>query len=54
VFVRGKDGFLARPVQVVAESSARTSIRAELSADDLIADRGLIALVFELAAADKG
>jgi multidrug efflux pump subunit AcrA (membrane-fusion protein) len=54
VFVRGKDGFVARPVQVVAESSARTSIRAELSADDLIADRGLIALLFELAAADKG
>jgi RND family efflux transporter MFP subunit len=54
VFVRDKDGFVARPVQVVAESSARTSIRAELSADDLIADRGLIALLFELAAADKG
>lgn len=54
VFVRNKDGFVARPVQVLAESPVRTSIRADLSADDLIADRGLIALLSELAVADKG
>lgn len=54
VFVRTKDGFAARPVQVLAESPARTSIRADLSADDMVADRGLIALLSELAAADKG
>lgn len=54
VFVRSKDGFIARPVQVIAESPARTSIRADLSANDLIADRGLIALLSELAVADKG
>lgn len=54
VFVRNKDGFVARPVQVLAESPARTSIRADVSADDLIVDRGLIALLSELAVADKG
>jgi membrane fusion protein, heavy metal efflux system len=54
VFIRNKDGFVARPVQVLSESSARTSIRADLGPDDLVADRGLIALLSELAAADKG
>lgn len=54
VFVRTREGFVTRPVQVLAESPARTSIRADLSADDLIADRGVIALLSELAAADKG
>lgn len=54
VFVRSKDGFVARPVQVIAESPARTSIRAELNPDDQIADRGIIALLSELALADKG
>jgi cobalt-zinc-cadmium efflux system membrane fusion protein len=54
VFVRSKDGFVARSVQVVAESPARTSIRAELRPDDQIADRGIIALLSELAVADKG
>ena len=54
VFVRNTDGFVARPVQVLAESPARTSIRADLGPDDLIADRGLIALLSELAVADRG
>lgn len=54
VFIRNKDGFVARPVQVLAESPARTSIRADLGPDDLVADRGLIALLSELAVADKG
>lgn len=54
IFVRIKDGFVARPVQVVAESPARSSIRADLRQDDQIADRGIIALLSELAQADKG
>lgn len=54
LFVRSKEGFVARSVQVVAESPARTSIRAELAPDDQIADRGIITLLSELAVADKG
>lgn len=53
VFVKSKDGFVARPVQVIAESPARASIRADLAADDQLADRGIIALLSELALADK-
>jgi cobalt-zinc-cadmium efflux system membrane fusion protein len=53
VFVRDKDGFIARPVQVVAESPSRASIRAMLSPQDQVADRGILALLAELAAADK-
>jgi RND family efflux transporter MFP subunit len=53
VFVRSKDGFVARPVQVIAESPGRTSIRADLSPNDQIADRGIIALLAELATTDK-
>ena len=54
VFVRSTEGFVARPVQVVAEAPGRTSIRADLKPDDEIADRGIIALLSELALADKG
>lgn len=54
IFVRTKDGFAARPVQVIAESPSRTSIQAELRAEDQVADRGIIALLSELATADKG
>lgn len=53
VFVRSANGFIARSVQVVAESPSRTSIRAELRPDDQVADRGIIALLSELAVADK-
>jgi cobalt-zinc-cadmium efflux system membrane fusion protein len=53
VFVRSADGFIARPVRVIAEPPGRTFIRAELSSRDHVADRGVIALLAELAAADK-
>ena len=53
VFLRSKNGFVARPVQVVNESPGRASIRAELSPQDEVADRGILALLAELAAADK-
>jgi multidrug efflux pump subunit AcrA (membrane-fusion protein) len=53
VFVRSKDGFVARPIQVIAESPGRISIRADLSPNDQIADRGILALLAELAATDK-
>lgn len=53
VFVRNKDGFIAHPVQVVVEASGRASIRARLNAEDEVADRGILALLAELAAAEK-
>ncbi len=53
VFVKAREGFIARPVQVIAESPSRTSIRADLAADDEVADRGIISLLAELALADK-
>jgi membrane fusion protein, heavy metal efflux system len=52
VFVRTTDGFIARPVNVVSESPGRASIRAKLSSSDRIADRGVLALLSELAAVD--
>jgi RND family efflux transporter MFP subunit len=52
VFVRSTDGFIARPVNVVSESPGRASIRAKLSSSDRIADRGVLALLTELAAVD--
>lgn len=53
IFIRTKDGFVARTVQVISESPSRTSFRAELGPEDQIADRGVIALLSELALADK-
>ena len=53
VFVKDPKGFLARPVQVVSETSRSASVRGSLSASDQVADRGVIALLSELAAADK-
>lgn len=53
IFIRTKDGFVARTVQVISESLSRTSVRAELGPEDQIADRGVIALLSELALADK-
>jgi len=52
MFVRSTDGFIARPVNVVSESPGRASIRAKLSSSDRIADRGVLALLSELAAVD--
>jgi cobalt-zinc-cadmium efflux system membrane fusion protein len=53
VFLRSSEGFRARPVQVVTESPGRASIRTEVSPQDQVADRGILALLAELAAADK-
>ena len=48
VFVRTAEGFRARPVTVIAETSAATSIRAGLAPDDQVASRGILALLAEL------
>jgi cobalt-zinc-cadmium efflux system membrane fusion protein len=53
VFVKDPRGFLARPVQVVSETSRSASVRGSLNAGDQVADRGMIALLSELAAADQ-
>ncbi|MFD2183029.1 efflux RND transporter periplasmic adaptor subunit [Rhodoplanes azumiensis] len=53
VFVREPTGFRAMPVQVVAESTATASIRGRLSPGAQVADRGVVALLAELAAADQ-
>jgi RND family efflux transporter MFP subunit len=53
VFVKYPKGFLARPVQIVSETSRSASVRGALVAGDQVADRGVIALLSELAAADK-
>ncbi len=53
VFVRSDKGFRAKPVQVNAETAARASIRGPLSPGDQVADRGIVALLAELAAADQ-
>jgi hypothetical protein len=48
VFVRTAEGFRARPVTVIAETSGATSIRAGLAPDDQVASRGILALLAEL------
>jgi membrane fusion protein, heavy metal efflux system len=53
VFVRNSQGFLARPVQVISETSHSASVRGALGSDDQVADRGVITLLAELAATDK-
>lgn len=53
VLLKDPKGFLARPVQVVSETSRSASVRGALVAGDQVADRGVIALLSELAAADK-
>lgn len=53
VFVKDPRGFLARPVQVISESAHSASVRGPLATGDEVADRGIIALLSELAAADK-
>ena len=49
IFVRSDKGMRAVPVEVVAENARDASIKGELSADDKVANRGVIALLAELA-----
>ncbi len=49
IFTRGTGGFLAVPVQVVAETARGVAFRADLAPGTEIATRGLLALVAELA-----
>ncbi len=53
VFVKDPRGFLARPVQVISETARSASVRGLLGSGDEVADRGIVALLSELAAADK-
>lgn len=48
VFVRTPEGFIARPVTVIAEVPSATSIRAGLAPDDRVASRGILSLLAEL------
>jgi RND family efflux transporter MFP subunit len=52
-FVRSKDGFQARPVQVITETPRGVSIRAHFQPNDQVAVRGIIALLATLAESDK-
>jgi RND family efflux transporter MFP subunit len=52
-FVRSKDGFQARPVQVISETPRGVSIRANFQPNDQVAVRGIIALLATLAESDK-
>ena len=52
-FVRSKDGFKARPVQIVSETPRGVSLRANFEPNDQVAVRGIIALLASLAEADK-
>lgn len=53
VFVRSKDGFQARPVQVVSEGARGVLIRATFSSNDQVAVRGMLSLLATLAEVDK-
>lgn len=53
VFVQVADGFRALPVEVVAESGQRASIRASLQPSHRIAMQGVLALAAELAEIDE-
>jgi membrane fusion protein, heavy metal efflux system len=53
VFVSDARGFLARPVQVISETSNRASVRGTLDPGDQVADRGVIKLLAELAATNQ-
>lgn len=48
VFVRTPEGFIARPVTVIAEVPSATSVRAGLAPDDRVASRGILSLLAEL------
>lgn len=53
VFVRSKDGFRARPIQVIAEAARGVSIRGNFSPGDQIVVRGVLPLLATLADTDK-
>jgi RND family efflux transporter MFP subunit len=53
VFVRGKDGFAARPVQVVSEGAHGVLIRSTFTSNDQVAVRGILSLLATLAEVDK-
>lgn len=53
VFLRGTEGFRATPVQVLDESARNISIRVDFKENDEVATRGVLALLSELAEADK-
>jgi len=53
VFVRTKEGFQARPVQVVSEGARGVLIRATFSSGDQVAIRGILSLLATLAEVDK-
>lgn len=53
VFVRTKDGFQARPVQVLSESSRGVLIRSTFASGDQVAIRGILSLLATLAEVDK-
>jgi hypothetical protein len=53
VFLRRPDGFRAVPVQILNESVRSISIKADLVDSDEVATRGVLALLSELAEADK-
>ena len=48
VFIRTPEGFIARPVTIIAEVPSATSIRARLAPEDRVASRGILALLAEL------
>ena len=48
VFVRRPDGFIGRPVTVIAEVPSATSVRAGLAPEDRVASRGILTLLAEL------
>ena len=48
VFIRTGEGFIARPVTVIAEVPSATSVRAKLAPEDRVASRGILTLLAEL------
>jgi hypothetical protein len=52
VFVRTREGFQARPVQVVSEGARGVLIRATFSSGDQVAIRGILSLLATLAEVD--
>ena len=53
VFVRSKEGFQARPVQVVSEGAHGVLIRSTFITNDQVAVRGILSLLATLAEVDK-
>jgi cobalt-zinc-cadmium efflux system membrane fusion protein len=53
VFVRSKEGFRARPVQVITESPRGVSIRAAFEPNEQVAVNGILSLLSALADIDK-